>query len=137
MKLKKLNHPAKWLYLFLLLLPLNLLAQTLENDKSEKDPIVKIVGTEESRVHYTLDLTQLPGFYEKALVVESIFADPKVVIDKTDISVPFLNIYSSLEYDSNEVVKNLENYINKAIEQGSKLSVEEKDSLSAKYNKFR
>ena len=61
----------------------------------------------------------------------------KVVIDKTDISVPFLNIYSSLEYDSNEVVKNLENYINKAIEQGSKLSVEEKDSLSAKYNKFR
>ncbi|MBK7175397.1 MAG: hypothetical protein IPH84_19765 [Bacteroidales bacterium] len=131
------HHPSKWLYIFILLLPLNLLAQSAGNHETEKNPLVKIIGIEDNRVHYSLDLAQLPGFYEKALVVESIFADPKVVIDKTDISVPFLNIYSSLEYDSNGVVKNLENYINKAIEQGSKLSMEEKDSLSAKYNKFR
>ena len=107
--------------------------------QSVSKPSSAVVVSEivENRVHYILDLTVLPSFLEKALLLEHIFADSKLLIEKTDISGKTLDLYSDSENKQEEIILVLNDYINLVIEEGKKLNSEQREQLSQKYNKYR
>ncbi|MBK7031590.1 MAG: hypothetical protein IPH45_21405 [Bacteroidales bacterium] len=95
--------------------PLTVLSQ--ENGNLETNtPIVRIVSSDENNNYYSLDLNQMPGFFEKAYLLDLIFSDSKMVIGKTILSEPTLEVFSSKVNDSKEIMECLGSYQLKALQ---------------------
>jgi hypothetical protein len=116
--------------------PLDVLSQ--ENIKIETStPFARIISSDENNNYYSLELNQMPGFFEKAYLLDLIFSDSKIVINKTSLSEPTLEIFSSIVNDSKEIIECLVTYQLKAIQAGRTLIPAQKDELMKKYDKYR
>lgn len=104
---------------------------------SKPTSAVVVSGIEEGRIHYVLNLTAIPSFLERALLLEHLFADSKLLIEKTDISGKTLDLYSDSNNKQEDIILLLNDYINLVIEEGKKVNSEQREQLSQKYNKYR
>lgn len=98
---------------------------------------VLIRQTDETRTELELDLNQLPGFFERAYLLELIFQDPTVVVVETNLSLDRLPLVAVSGKELEAVVAVLETFKNKAVEAGRVLPPAKKEEMMKKYEKFR
>jgi hypothetical protein len=109
-------------------------------DLGMKYPSVKsfvtVSGTEDNQRFFNLDLTEMPDKIERAFLLEYIFADPTVVIVRTDISGDVLQLISNVENAPELIVGHLETYKVKALAAAKELSPDSRNELLKKYEKY-
>jgi len=109
-----------------------------ENSKStEKLPFARVVSSDEINNYFSLDLEQLPGFFERAYLLDLIFADSKLVISDSRISGTSLEVFSNKINDKKLVLESLETYLEKALHAGKTSSPSQKEELMKKFDKYR
>jgi len=100
-------------------------------------PFVTIEGKEDPNTYYLLDLNQLPGFLEKAYLLDLLFKDHSVVVMNSSISGRTLKIASNAKIETAAVIKQIEDYRLQALKAGQVMSESEKTDLLNKYEKYR
>lgn len=123
--------------LLMLLLPFSVFSQQSNNVTITEKAFASIKSSNEANNYFLLDLTSLPGFFERAYLLDLIFADSKLVVNNTNISGPSLELFSDRINDPAQLLKSLESYREKAIVAGTSLNEEQKQDLLTKYNKYR
>jgi hypothetical protein len=128
---------SAWACIYLILFSSNAFSQQSkqEIDKSEKC-FVMVSKSDQINNYLSLDLSQLPGFFERAYLLDLIFADPNVLIDQTNIFNPTLEVISSKSHDLSFVINSLNKYFHQSIEAGKDLPPEKKEVLMQKYAKY-
>jgi len=123
--------------LLLILIPFAAFAQQAANKGGNEVPFTTIVSTDAYNNYFAVNLTLLPGFFERAYMLDLIFSDPKLVINNTDISGSSLEVFSNRVNDTDQVVKSIENYRSQAIAAAKSMDEKQKNALLEKYNKYR
>lgn len=98
---------------------------------------VSLLSNDGAYSYYRIDLQSIPGFFERSYLLDLLFADSKVLIDKTDISSNYLDVRVSREEDKIVIVNQLEVYLAKSKEMGEKTPEADKKELVKKYNKYK
>ncbi len=96
-----------------------------------------ITSSDATNTYFSVDLTQMPSFFERAYFLDVVFSDPKLVVNNSNISGSSIELLSSKEYDSAQILETLQTYSEKAIAAGKSLSPAKKNELLRKYEKFK
>ncbi len=123
--------------LLMILLPFSVFPQLSNNVTITEEANASLIKSDETNNYIQLNLTTLPGFFERAYLLDLIFADSKLVINNTNISGPSLELFSNKINDPVQLLKSLESYRDKAITAGSSLNEVQKKDLLKKYDKYR
>ncbi len=126
-----------WVALLIILIPFSAFPQQATKVAERENPFVTVVSTDDLNIYISIDLTRLPGFFERAYMLDLIYADSKIVVNKTDISGPALEVFSNKINDTGPILKSIESYRAKAISAGISLSESQKKDLMKKYDKYR
>ena len=117
------------------ILTIPLLSYTQEPE--DTNPFITIEGNDGVNTHFLLHLDHLPGFFERAYLLELLFNDHTVVVMNTSISGDTLEMISDSRQDNESIIKNMESYRLKALKAGDELPDTEKEALLKKYEKYR
>lgn len=98
---------------------------------------VSLLSNDGAYSYYRIDLQSIPGFFERSYLLDLLFADSKVLIDKTDISANYLDVRVSRDEEKTVVVSQLDAYLVQSKEMGEKTSEADKKELVKKYNKYK
>lgn len=123
--------------LLLILIPFSGFSQQSINTANAENAFADLKSSDEVNNYISLDLTSLPGFFERAYLLDLIFVDPNLVVNNTNISGPSLELFSNKMNNPVQLLKSLESYREKAINAGSSLNEEQKIELLKKYDKYR
>lgn len=96
-----------------------------------------ITSSDATNTYFSADLTQMPTFFERGFFLDAVFSDPKLVVNNSKISGATIELFSSKEYDSEQVLETLQSYYEKAIAAGKNFPTDKKNDLIKKYEKFR
>lgn len=121
----------------LFMIPVQVFSQGVTSKNIPEHRFAAVVMTDTLNNYISIDLASLPGFFERAFLLDHIFADPQLVVNNSNISGPTLVVFSNKLNDSSGLIKSLEKYRNEAIEAGKSLSDVKKQELLEKYNKYR
>jgi hypothetical protein len=121
----------------LFIVPLTLSAQQQKTNVKSTHPFAAVVSSDSVNNHISIDLTQLPVFLERAILLDLVFADPHLVVKVTNISGQKLELFSDKQNDLNLVLRSLESYRDKAINDNRTMNEGKKKQLLKKYAKFR
>jgi hypothetical protein len=142
MEMKTLNffpnrHNSVLVLMLLIIVSFNGMSQpTLKKSNSDKQ-FSTLIKTEGYLNYYSIDLDQLPGFFERGFLLDLIFADSDVVVDQTIISGSSLIVFSNAVNDPKQILDILAGFKEKSIIAGKSLKYDEKESLLKKYEKYR
>jgi hypothetical protein len=120
-----------------MMLPFSVFSQQAGEVKQPGKAFVTLISSNDVNNYFSLDLENLPGFFEKAYLLDLIFADPNLVVNNTNISGSSLELFSNKMNDPVQLLKSLESYREKATTAGTSLSEEKKKDLLKKYDKYR
>lgn len=123
--------------LLMILLPFSVFSQQSMKAASTENHFASVIKSDETNNYILLDLTSLPGFFERAFLLDLIFADPNLVVNNSNISGPSLELFSNKMNNPVQLLKSLESYRDKAITAGTSLNEEQKKELLMKYGKYR
>jgi hypothetical protein len=123
--------------LLLIMIPIQVYSQEISHKSTPDSRFAVVVSSDNLNNYISIDLASLPGFFERAYLLDHIFADPKLVVNNSNISGPSLEVFSDKLNNTNGLIKSLEEYRDKAIEAGKSLSDAQKQVLLEKYNKYR
>jgi hypothetical protein len=112
-------------------------SQTAVSDAKGEVSFVKVISTDETFNYLSLDLTMLPGFFERAYLLDLLFVDPQVVVNKTNISGPSLILFCERSHDLQLVFKSLDDYRLKALNAGKSITGSQREEFLKKYEKYR
>jgi len=108
-----------------------------QNSVSDSGSFVTMTGKDEAYSTYMLSMVQVPGFLERAFLVDLIFNDRNIIVMKTRVSDEGMEVKASSDLDPDSVIRTLEQYKEDAIEYCCKLSGHVKEELITKYAKYR
>jgi hypothetical protein len=120
-----------------ILIPVSGFSQEEKDVLKVEHSFARVVSTEASRNNIIVDLTSLPGFFERAYLLDLIFADSRMVIHETNISGSNLELYSDKLNDISQVLIALNSFRDKAINAGKSFNENQKKELMEKYEKYR
>ncbi len=123
--------------LLMVLLPFSVFSQQSNNGINTENAFASLTKSDETNNYIRLDMTSLPGFFERAYLLDLIFADSKLVVNNTNISGASMELFSNKINNPVQLLKSLESYRDKAITAGSSLNEEQKNDLLKKYDKYR
>ena len=112
-------------------------AATLQAHSQENKPFACLSGQTAEQNIYSIEIQQLPGFFERACLAESIFADSRLLLDRTDLNAKVLVVLSNKENATEDIISALTAYCWNALKSGQTLSPAEKEVLLGKFKKYR
>lgn len=110
---------------------------TLKAHCQENKPFANLSGQTAEQNIYSIEIQQLPGFFERACLAESIFADSRLLLDQTDLKARVLVVLSNKENATEDIINALTTYCMDALKSGQTLSPAEKEVLLRKFEKYR
>lgn len=125
------------LVLLSLLLTVDLFAQETTIREPDKTTIARLTAADAENNYYQVDMSGLPGDFERAALLDLIFADKNLVVTKTDIGENKLELCAALAMDINSALCRIDDYYHKAAEAGNGLTPEQKKAKMEKYAKYR
>ncbi|NVO18988.1 MAG: hypothetical protein HXX13_04775 [Bacteroidetes bacterium] len=137
MKLKEIRILFVLIVSLVIIVPMTLTAQQQKSKQKALPPFATVVSSDAVNNYLSVDLTELPVFLERAILLDLVFADPHLVVKVTDISGSKLELFSDKLNDIGLVLKSLDSYRDKAIHDNKTLDEGKKKQLLKKYSKFR
>ena len=122
---------------FVFVLPAFVYGQQAASNVVPSKSFATITSSDATNTYFSVDLTQMPTFFERAFFLDVVFSDPKLVVNNSKISGASIELFSSKEYDSAQVFATLQSYYEKAIAAGKNFPTEKKNELLKKYEKFK
>jgi hypothetical protein len=123
--------------IMLALLPFTGSGQNLPESTKPVKVFASITGSNGTNTYYSADLTQLPEFFERAFLLDLLFANPKLVVNNSNINGKSLEIFSSSEFDSAQVLNTLQVFHDEAAKANREYSDVQKKELLKKYEKYK
>lgn len=114
-----------------------LFVATQQAHSQENKPFARLSGQTAEQNIYSIEIRQLPGFFERACLAESIFADSRLLLDRTDLNAQVLVVISNKENAKEDIINALTAYCMDALKSGQTLSPDEKEVLLGKFKKYR
>lgn len=126
------------LLVLLLMLPLmDLSAQETGDSVPGKTIIARFTAADAENNYFEVDMSGLPDDYERATLLDFIFADNNLVVIKTDIGAGKLELCASLALDVKSALCRIDDFYRKAAGSGHDISPEQKQALMEKYLKYK